>query len=100
MTITPQSLSQAGLASLPLPQDIAVLLEKYQSQLPDLGLPISDDPDVEPWADESYLTESAWANPDIAANVKAMRDIAVKSLIHCQKSHLLYFSKMNGLSQT
>ena len=74
MAITSDSLSRTRLDSKPVPRDMVVLLDRYQAQLAKLGIFISDDPNVAPWADESYLTEADLANPDIAANVRAMRD--------------------------
>ncbi|WP_305967369.1 hypothetical protein [Marinobacter salsuginis] len=74
MQITPDSLSCTRLDSKSVPHDMAVLLERYQAKLSARGFFISDDPNVTPWADESYLTAEDLANPDIAANVRAMRD--------------------------
>jgi hypothetical protein len=42
--------------------------------LRDLGVEVSGDVSWKPWADKSYLTESDLADPDIAANVRAIAD--------------------------
>ena len=56
------------------PDDLHILLTDGIELLKDLNVEVSGDPSWKPWADKSYLTESDLANPDIAANVRAIDD--------------------------
>ena len=69
-----ESVTANRLGGEPCPDDLRVLLSEGIGLLNSLGLDVSGDAAWQPWADKSYLTESDLADPDIAANVKAIDD--------------------------
>lgn len=74
MSIVTDMISANRLGGEPCPRDLAILATDCSDLLAELGITISTDPDWAPWADKSYLTPEDYANPDIAANVKAIDD--------------------------
>ena len=62
------------LSGEPCPNDVQFLIENCQEMLEDMAVQIVSESPWEPWNDKSYLTEEDLANPDIAANVKAIED--------------------------
>lgn len=56
------------------PEDLRILLTDGIDLLNSLGVKVSGDVIWEPWADKSYLTAEDLADPDIAANVRAIDD--------------------------
>lgn len=62
------------LGGEPCPDDLRVLLSDGVELLHRLGLEVNGDAAWQPWADKSYLTASDLADPDIAANVRAIDD--------------------------
>ncbi|CAN5915233.1 hypothetical protein BH11VER1_BH11VER1_17860 [soil metagenome] len=56
------------------PDDLRILLTDGIDLLHGLDIELSGDLSWQPWADKSYLTASDLADPDIAANVRAIDD--------------------------
>lgn len=69
-----ESVTVNRLGGAPCPDDLRILLTDGIGLLHDLGVEISGDVSWQPWADKSYLTASDYANPEIAANVRAIDD--------------------------
>jgi hypothetical protein len=69
-------LSRNRLGGEPIPEDLRILLEHRDELLVRTGIELNWDQDWAPWRDTSYLTEEDWANPDIAANVRAIDSVS------------------------
>lgn len=69
-----ESVTVNRLGGEPCPEDLRVLLTEGNDLLHDLNIEVSGDAIWQPWADKSYLTASDLADPDIAANVRAIDD--------------------------
>ncbi|WP_140426120.1 hypothetical protein [Acidovorax sp. Root275] len=59
----------------PLPQDLAVLLLHQEELQRRTGVRMSAEPQWTPWLDTSYLTEAERADPEIAANIRAIAEV-------------------------
>jgi|GEM_PF-4928121 len=66
--------SRCRLQNDPFPEDLAYLVTHFHELLAEFEVTFNGEEDWEPWADKSYLTEDDLADPDIAANVKAIDD--------------------------
>lgn len=74
MKALPELVSLNRLGGAPCPDDLRILLTDGIELLQALGVEVNGDASRKPWADKSYLTESDLADPDIAANVRAIDD--------------------------
>ncbi len=68
------NISKFRLGNEDCPRDLVFLVDNFLSKLSDLEIEFNDQESWEPWNDKSYLTESDLADPDIAANIKAIDD--------------------------
>ena len=69
-----ESVTLNRLGGAACPDDLRILLADGIGLLRNLSVEVSGDASWQPWADKSYLTASDLANPDIAANVRAIDD--------------------------
>ena len=69
-----QSVIANRLGGEPCPDDLRILLSDGAELLHSVCLEVSGDASWQPWADQSYLSPSDLADPDIAANVRAIDD--------------------------
>ena len=67
--------SRTRLGGDPLPEDLRILFEHRDALWKSTGIELNGDPDWAPWRDTGYLTEADWADPEIAANVKAIHSV-------------------------
>lgn len=68
-------ISSHRLGNEACPEDLAFLLKHCRDWLEsELFVRFPEDEDWAPWEDTSYLNEDDWADPEIAANVKAISD--------------------------
>lgn len=75
MSSTHLDLSHLRLHGEPCPPDLEQLVTHGLDWLTGLGVTFGFEKEWAPWADKSYLTPADLANPDIAANVKAIDDV-------------------------
>jgi hypothetical protein len=59
----------------PIPADVAILLAHADELAERTGIVLHAEKDWAPWADTSYLSAKDLANPDIAANVRAIAEV-------------------------
>lgn len=69
---TSHQLTVKRLGGEACPRDLQLLADHCEPLLTDRGVRFGVEADWAPWADKSYLTDEDYANPDIAANVKAI----------------------------
>lgn len=74
MTVAPivSQFSQNRLGGEPVPDDVKALLQNHDEFVERTGVELNWEKDWAPWLDTSYLSAAELANPDIAANVKAI----------------------------
>jgi hypothetical protein len=58
-----------------VPDDVKKLLEHHDQFVKRTGIELNWKKGWAPWADTSYLSPDDLANPDIAANVKAIAEV-------------------------
>jgi hypothetical protein len=59
----------------PVPDDVRALLRFHDELAARTSIELNWVPHWAPWLDTSYLSETERANPDIAANVRAIADV-------------------------
>jgi hypothetical protein len=63
------------LGGEPIPKDIRILLAHADDLIEQTGIALNWEAGWAPWLDTSYLSEAERANPDIAANVRAIAEV-------------------------
>jgi hypothetical protein len=75
-----EQFARERLGGRPVPVDLRVLLESTwngdSGPIDELGLSFLEPGVPNPMLDVGYLNETDWANPDIAANVAAIQEVA------------------------
>lgn len=67
-----ENISKFRLGNEDCPRDLIFLIDNFLSTLSGLEIEFNDQERWEPWCDKSYLTKEDLADPDIAANIKAI----------------------------
>jgi hypothetical protein len=70
-----EAFSANRLGGEPVPEDVKILLAHADELAERMGVELNWKKRWAPWLDTSYLTESERANPDIAANVRAIAEV-------------------------
>lgn len=63
------------LGGEPIPKDVRILLAHADDLTEQTGIALNWEAGWAPWLDTSYLSEAERANPDIAANVRAIAEV-------------------------
>ena len=94
-----QQFSQHRLRGESLTSDLTIILANRDALYERTGITLSSDPDWQPWADNSYLTANDLANPDIAANIKAIAAILKLISFVAATEDNEYFGYWHGLTE-
>ncbi|MCI0464348.1 MAG: hypothetical protein L0Z62_46025 [Gemmataceae bacterium] len=70
-----EAFSTHRLGGEPVPEDVKILLAHADELAERTGIELNWKKGWAPWLDTSYLTEAERANPDIAANVRAIAGV-------------------------
>lgn len=70
-----KTFSAYRLGGEPVPEDVKVLLAHAEEVAERTGIELNWKKGWAPWLDTSYLSEADRANPDIAANVRAIAEV-------------------------
>jgi hypothetical protein len=68
-------ISKLRLRGQPIPADVMILLAHNQGLFERTGVQLNWDEGWAPWLDTSYLRPEELANPDIAANIRAIEEV-------------------------
>jgi hypothetical protein len=67
--------SKNRLNGEPVPEDVGVLLAHHDELAERTGVRLNGEADWAPWLDTSYLSETERADPNIAANTRAIAEV-------------------------
>lgn len=84
----------------PLPQDLAVLLQHQEELQRRTGVLLSTDANWAPWLDTSGLSETERADPEIAANLRAIAEVCSHIAFVVADDEGNYFGYWRGPSST
>jgi hypothetical protein len=94
-----EEISAHRLGGEPVPADVAILLSHEEGLAQLTGIELNSGKKWAPWLDTSYLTPKERANPDIAANVRAIADVCGMIAFIAAREDDEYFGYWRGTNQ-
>ena len=94
-----EAFSKYRLGGEPVPADVVILIDHQDELLERTGIELNWKKAWAPWSDTSYLSPEDWANPDIAANVRAIGEVCGMIAFVAANEDREYFGYWLGLKK-